>query len=176
MQRNQKQDSINFDQSRRSTQCSSFWSQSFNSCATLAGGCSNQIWNCTKFGWKFEHVPIFFRDTIQDPPICLRFLWPSRWSYMVGWGWSGTSTSTLWTTSKEFLEGFRSVWCCRLCGTPSKWNAADLNCSHLADTLTVRSQTQSYNGNQLSVALGSLSHNATAASYLCCSCLRLKLS
>ena len=44
----------------------------------------------------------FSSTTLQDPPICLRFLWPNRWSCMVGWGWSETSTSTLRNSSRAF--------------------------------------------------------------------------
>ena len=107
--------------------------------------CSNQIWTCANF------LPRHYRTRPSASGFCDR----------IGgavWLVEDDQEPLLPQASKEFLEGFRSV-CCRLCGTPSKWNAADLNCSHLADTLTVRSQTQSYDGNQLSVALGSLSHN-----------------
>ena len=45
--------------------------------------------------WQFSTA------TLEAPPICLRFLCPSGRRYMVGWRWSGNSTST----SKAFPWG-----------------------------------------------------------------------
>ena len=112
-QKNQKQDSINF-----------------NLClASLVV----QLWLGSLFqpkvGVKLWRQ--FSSATLEDPPICLHFLCPSRWSYMVGWGWSGNSTSTskafpwgalMWEiyASKRLLQAVSNL----------KWNAA-VNCSQL---------------------------------------------
>ena len=85
-QRNQKQDSINY-----------------NSIATCPGD------SCATIGWRLFQPKVgvklcwwqFSSATLEAPPICLRFLCPSRRRYMVGWRWSGNSTST----SKAFPWG-----------------------------------------------------------------------